>query len=346
MTSQDWLAKDFYATLGVPKDASESVIKRAYRKRASALHPDANPNDAKAEDRFKDLGEAYSVLSDPEQRQQYDALRAMTAGGARFAAGSRAGGAGFEDLLSGMFGGGSRVRFSTGGPGGARSMSFEDLFSGFSPSAGFPGTDPGTGAAGFPGGGFPPGGFPPPPSTRGRDVTTSVTLPFRDAVAGTTITVTVGGKNLSARVPAGVNPGQKIRLAGKGEKGVGGGKPGDVIVQIHVEPHPVFSLDGKNLRLTLPVTFSEAALGATVEVPTLDGTPVRLKIKPGTPSGRVLRAKGKGIEVAGKRGDLLATIQIVVPDRLTGDAKKAVQAFAEATEGENPRVDLAERATQ
>jgi molecular chaperone DnaJ len=325
VTGQDWIEKDFYKTLGVPKDADAATLKKAYRKLARNLHQDRNPGDASAESRFKDVGEAYSVLSDPEQRQQYDALRAMAGGGARFSAGGGgpSGGAGFEDLFGGMFGGGGpgagggRTR-STGGGG------FEDILQDM-----------------FAGGGGAGGGFGSRRTAqRGGDITTSATLPFRNAVEGATVQLTTNGRSMNVRIPAGVNDGQKIRLRGKGQAGRGGGEPGDMVVTVKVEPHPVFTLDGHNLRLTVPVTFAEAALGATIEVPTLSGEPVRLKVPAGTPSGRTLRVKGRGVDTPKATGDLLVTVQVAVPTNLPADARKAVEAFAAATESEDPRADL------
>jgi molecular chaperone DnaJ len=327
MTGQDWFEKDFYATLGVPKDADAAGIKKAYRRLARQLHPDANPGDKAAEERFKEVGEAYSVLSDAEQRQQYDAIRTMAGGGARFAAGPGGAGAagGFEDVLSGMFGGGARVRYSTGGGGSPTGgINLEDLLGSFG------------------GGGF---GFPGRSAQRGRDIAASVTMPFRQAVEGSTVTLTVAGRTVTARIPAGVANGAKIRLRGKGEIGAGGGEPGDIILTVEVTPHPVFRLDGPNLRLTVPVTFAEAALGARIDVPTLDGGKVAVKVPAGTPSGRVLRVKGRGVVTPQGAGDLLVAVQIVAPAKLTGEAKRAVEAFRDATKGEDPRADLFREAT-
>ena len=322
MTGQDWLEKDFYAVLGVPKDADAAAIKKAYRKLARQLHPDQNPGDAAAEARFKDIGEAYAVLSDPEQRQQYDQLRAM-AGGARFTAGGRpgTGGAqGFEDVFGGMFGGangpGGRVRYSTGGGGGG---GFEDILGGL-----------------FGGGGFGAQRGPQP----GADLTATTTLPFRTAAEGSTISLSVEGRTVNARIPAGVRDGQKIRLRGKGRPGDPGAPAGDLVITVHVEPHPVFTLDGSNLRVTVPVAFDEAALGATIDVPTLDGSTVRVKVPAGTPSGRTLRVKGKGVTTSSGTGDLLVTVQVVVPQKLSAAAKEAVQAFGIATSGQDVRADL------
>lgn len=329
MTGQDWFEKDFYATLGVPKDADQAAIKKAYRKLARELHPDQNPGDAAAEARFKEVGEAYAVLSDPEQRSQYDAIRAMAGGGARFSAGPGGGGtagAGFEDLFGGLFGqgtsgGGPRVRYqaSSGGGGGG----FEDILGGL-----FGGT-----------------GFQRAPQ-RGQDLTATTTLTFRQATEGATVTLGVEGRRVTTRIPAGVRDGQKIRLRGKGRPGANGAPAGDLTITVSVEPHPVFTLDGNNLRVTVPVTFDEAALGARIDVPTLDGGVVRVKVPEGTPSGRTLRVRGKGITTKAGTGDLLVTVQVVVPQRLSGKAREAVEAFAKATEGSDVRADLRARAAQ
>jgi molecular chaperone DnaJ len=330
MTGQDWLEKDFYAILGVPRDADAAAVKKAYRKLARTLHPDHNPGDAAAETRFKEVGEAYAVLSDPEQRQQYDALRAMAGGGPRFAAGRGGGATGFEDLFGGMFGGaaggGPRVRYTTDAGGGGMPSGFEDILAGM-----------------FGGGrGFRAPGGP----ERGADLQASTRLPFREAVEGATVRLSVGGASMNVRIPPGVHNGQKIRLRGKGEPGRGGGEPGDLVVTVAVEPHPLFSLHGHNLHVTVPVTFAEAALGATIDVPTLSGSPVRVKVPAGTPSGRTLRVKGRGAPVPGSPGDLMVIVEVAVPRALSPEAKAAVEAFAAATAGEDPRADLMARAAQ
>jgi molecular chaperone DnaJ len=330
VAGQDWFEKDFYATLGVAQDADDAAIKKAYRKLARKLHPDANPGDADAERRFKEVGEAYSVLSDPEQRQQYDAIRTMSRGGARFAPGGAGGAGGFEDLLGGLFGGaggggrGERVRFSTGGQGGP---DLEDLLGGM-----FGG-----------GGGF--GGY---GSTRGprkgQDVNAATTLGFREAVAGAKVTLRKpDGSTITTRIPAGVKDGQKIRLRGKGGAGDEGAPAGDLYITVTVLPDPVFGRKGDDLTVTVPVTFDEAALGAQVDVPTLDGT-VRVKVPAGTPSGRTLRVKGRGITNGKATGDLRVTVQVAVPQKLTDEAKAAVEAYATATAGEDPRAELMARA--
>ena len=179
------------------------------------------------------------------------------------------------------------------------------------------------------------------------DITATTRLPFRQAVTGATVQLTVDGRTMTTRIPPGVQDGQKIRLRGKGQPGVGGGEPGDLIVTVHVDPHPVFSLDGKNLRITVPITFDEAALGATIDVPTLDGRTVKVKVPAGTPSGRTLRVRHKGLDLpSAPDGDLLVTVNVVVPSRLSSAAKAAVKAFAEANDGANPRAGLTELAAQ
>lgn len=328
MAGQDWFEKDFYKTLGVSKDADQAAVKKAYRKLARTLHPDTNPGDKAAEERFKEVSEAYAVLSDPEQRQQYDSVRAMAGGGARFAAGPGGGAAGFEDMLSGMFGGrGRQMRFSTNG--GGAGINLEDLLGGMAGGGGF-------------GGGF--GGRRMP--VRGKDVAASVTLPFRQAVQGSTQSLTVDGRPMTVRIPAGVSDGQKIRLKAKGQSSPNGGEAGDLIITVTVPSHPVFSIQGNNLRLTLPVSFDEAALGARIDAPTLDGAKVTLKVPAGTASGKVLRVKGKGITTAKGTGDLLVKVEVAVPQKLKGAAKKAVEELREATKGTDPRAELMSQAGQ
>ncbi|MDR1824791.1 MAG: DnaJ domain-containing protein [Bifidobacteriaceae bacterium] len=329
MAGQDWFEKDFYKTLGVAKDADQTTIKKAYRRLARELHPDAHPGDKAAEERFKEVSEAYSVLSDADQRKQYDGVRAMASGGARFSAGAGgAGGGGFEDLFSGMFGpGGGRVRFSTNG-GSAGGINLEDLLGGFA------------------GGGFGGSYGRPPMPVKGGDIHASVTLPFRQAVEGSTQSLSLDGKPLTVRIPPGVHDGQKIKLAGKGSPSATGGPAGDLIITVNVPPHPVFALDGNNLRVTVPVTFAEAALGARVDVPVLDGSTVAVKVPGGTPSGRVLRVKGKGIKTAKGTGDLLVSVQVAVPQKVSGAAKDALEALREATKGDDPRAELKERAAE
>jgi molecular chaperone DnaJ len=308
MASQDWFDKDFYKVLGVSKDVSEAELKKVYRKLSRQYHPDTNPGDAKAEAKFKEISEAYSVLSDKDQRAEYDQMRAMGSG-ARFTGGA---GGGFP----GGFPGGAN--FGGGG--------FEDVFSNL-----FGG-----------GGGF---GGPRGPQ-RGADLTTTQTLDFIDGVKGTSIKLNLraGGEPTTIKIPAGVQDGQKIKIAGKGQPSPNGGPAGDLIITVTVKPHPVFTRDGNNLRVTVPVTFAEAVLGATIQVPTLGGEPVKLKVAPGTPNGRVLRVKGRGVVTAKAEGDLLATVDIAVPSHVSEKAKKALEEFDGLLPEEDPRTDLLSRA--
>jgi molecular chaperone DnaJ len=328
MASQDWLDKDFYKILGVSKDITDADLKKTYRKLARTHHPDSNQGDAAAEARFKEISEAYSVLSDPEQRKEYDQIRAMGAGGARFTSGGPGAG-GFEDVFS-MFG------QSRGGRTQAEDM--DDIFRMFNQSqgGGF-----GSGRFGQTTGGFRGYGGP----TRGADVTARTTIDFLTATRGETITLQgEDGKPFKVKIPAGVADGQKIRLRGRGRPSPDGGEAGDVVVAVSVRPHPVFTREGINLRVTVPITFTEAVLGATIEVPTLGGEPVKLRVAPGTPSGRVLRVKGRGVETAKGTGDLLAEVQVAVPSHLDDAAREALQRFHDLEPKENPRADLMSKA--
>ena len=323
MASQDWVDKDFYKILGVAKDASDADIKKAYRKLARQYHPDTNSGDAAAEKKFKDISEAYSVLSDPDERQQYDAIRAM-GGGARFAphgAGGAANG-GFEDLFGGLFtGGGGRHSggFSTAG---GVPPEFADLFGG-----------------GFGGG---PAGFQRAPQ-KGADRTASTSISFAGSIRGTTIGLREpDGEVIDVRVPAGIKDGQKVRVRGKGQYGPAGN--GDLLVTVNVKPHDFYTRDGDNLRIHVPVSFPEAALGADIEVPTIDGEHVRMRVPAGTPSGRTLRVKGRGVKTSKGTGDLLVTIDVAVPQNLSKEAEEAVKAFAAATNGADVRQGLAAKA--
>lgn len=322
MASQDWVDKDFYAILGIAKDASDADIKKAYRKLARQYHPDQNPGDSGAEKRFKDISEAYSVLSDPEERQQYDAIRAM--GGARFAPGGAggAGNGGFEDLFGGLFGGARQQGF-----GGRRTTGippeFADLFGG-----GFGGAGPQT--------------YQRAPQ-KGSDLTATTTISFAGSVRGTTVSLRESnGHVIDVKIPAGIKDGQKVRQRGKGNPGPAGN--GDLIVTVHVKPHDFFQREDDNIRVHVPVTFAEAALGADIQVPTLDGDTVRLRVPPGTPSGRTLRVKGRGVKTPKGTGDLLVTIDVAVPKNLNKEAEEAIKAFADATKDADPRRDLAAKA--
>ncbi len=324
MASQDWAEKDFYKILGVSKDASEADIKKAYRKLARKYHPDTNSGDAQAEKTFKDVSEAYSVLSSKEDREQYDAIRAM-GGGARFSAGGAGhnGGGGFEDVFGDLFGGGrSAPRGNPGFGGSGLPPEFADLFGGGG------------------GGGF--GGFQPQP-TKGADRSASTTISFGGSINGTKIALREpNGDVIDVRIPAGIKDGQKVRVKGKGQSGAAG--PGDLMVTVKVKPHDFFVRDGDNIRVHVPVSFPEAALGADISVPTLAGDTVRLRVPAGTPSGRTLRVKGAGVKTKKGDGDLLVTIDVAVPQKLSQEAEEAVRAFAAATADGNPRAALADKA--
>jgi len=325
MASQDWFDKDFYKVLGVSKDVSEADLKKAYRKLARTYHPDSTQGDPAKEAKFKEMSEAYAVLSDKSQREEYDQIRAMGSGGARFQA-PGAGAGGFEDVFS---------RFGQS-RGSAQAADFDDLFSMFGQGGGF-----GSGRFGQSTGGFRGYGGP----QRGADVTARTTLDFQTAVRGETITLAgEDGAPFKVKIPAGVSDGQKIRLRGRGRASQDGGENGDIVVQVTVRPHPAFTRDGLNLRVTVPVTFTEAALGATIEVPTLGGDAVKLRVAPGTPSGRVLRVKGRGVQTEKGTGDLLAEVQVAVPSHLDDAAREALERYQSLEPKENPRADLMSKA--
>jgi molecular chaperone DnaJ len=357
----EWLEKDYYEVLGVPATASEKDIQRAYRRLARQLHPDANPDNPSAEERFKAVSAAYDVVGDPGKRKEYDEVRRLGPMAGGFAPGGGGGGGGgfsfrADDLgdLGGLFGN----LFGRGaGQGGAR-----------------------------------------PAAARGRDLEAEVRLRFEDAVLGTTTTLhieaevaceTCGGsgarpgtapttcprcggvgtvsesqgffalsqpcpecsgrgtvvsdpcgdcqgrgtrhrpRQVKVRIPAGVEDGQLIRLTGRGDAGRNGGPPGDLFVAVRVERHRLFGRAGRNLTLTVPISYPEAVLGADIKVPTLDGPAVTVRIPPGTPSGRTLRVRGHGVaDQAGGRGDLLVTVEVAVPTRLTEPEREAVEALA------------------
>jgi molecular chaperone DnaJ len=313
--------KDFYKILGVAKDASDADIKKAYRKLARQHHPDTNAGNTASEKKFKDISEAYSVLSDPEERQQYDAIRAMGSG-ARFAPGGAAGGnGGFEDMFGGLFTGNTGRHAGGFNPSsGGIPPEFADLFGGFGGAPGFQRTP-----------------------QKGADRSASTSISFAGSIRGTTIGLREpSGEVIDVRVPAGIKDGQKVRVRGKGQPGAAGN--GDLVVSVSVQPHAFYTRDGDNLRIHVPVTFPEAALGADIEVPTIDGDKVRVRVPAGTPSGRTLRVKGKGVKTSKGTGDLLVTIDVAVPKNLNKDAEAAVKAFAEATSSADVREGLAAKA--
>ena len=386
----EWADKDYYADLGVSSTASADEIKHAYRKLARANHPDANPDNPEAAEKFKQVAEAYDVLSDASHRKDYDQFKAMMRGGgfgrrggAGFPGGFRSpnmGGPGAQDFdLSDIFGGSAR--------GSAQGGGFGDIFGGVFNRGG------GAGHAARP--------------SRGADVETHITLSFREAAKGTTIPLQLSGeapcttchgsgsksgklstcktcdgtgftseqrgtfglsapctdcggtgqrvedpcadcsgtgtvhrtRSITVRIPAGVIDGQKVRLAGQGEAGPNGTPSGDLFVAVTVKPDEVFTRDGDDLHVTVPVSFAELALGDTITVPTLD-SPVRVKVPAGTPDGRTLRVKGRGVpKRSGKAGDLMVSVQVTVPSNLDAAASSALRSYAQAEKdsGFDPR---------
>lgn len=328
MSGEDWLQKDFYKVLGVSKDADEATIKKAYRKLARTWHPDQNKGNPEAEERFKEIGEAYTVLSNPEQRQQYDAIRAMGAGGFRGGAGGAgASGVNFEDIF-GAFGGGNggNVRFSTSGSGAG--FNLDDILGAF---------------GGF-GGGSSRGSSPYQQAPqKGEDLHASTRITLKQSLGGVNIKLAVSGKPMTVKVPKGIKDGQSVRLRGKGKASINGGSAGDLIVTIHVEEDPVYSREGNDLRMTLPVTFAEATLGANVELPLIDGSTVTVKVPAGSDSGRTLRLKGRGVATKKGTGDLLATISVVVPKDLTPEQLDSIKSLADSLDQSDPRAELVKK---
>ena len=394
MSTKDYLEKDYYKVLGVPKTAANDEIKQSYRKLARKYHPDANKGDRKAEERFKEISEAYNTLSDEKKRKEYDEARSLFGGGFRApGAGGRPGtagtGGGFGGFdLGDLFGG------AEAGQGG-----LGDLLGGVFRNRG---GGAGTGTQARP--------------RRGADVETEVTLSFSDAVDGTTVPLNLTGegpcpvchgtgakagtvpkvcptcegtgqssrnlgnfafsepcktcrgrglvvedpcqscngsghatstRTIQARIPAGVNDGQRIKLRGKGAPGERGGPAGDLYVRVHVTPHPVFGRSGGNLTVTVPVTVPEAALGSEIKVPAHRGAPVTVRIPAGTPNGRTFRVRGKGVRRSdGTYGDLLVTVDVMVPKNVSTKGRKALEDLREATAGDDPREELLQRAKE
>lgn len=391
MSAREWIDKDFYRELGVSSDASQDEIKKAYRKLARENHPDANPGNEQAENKFKAVSEAYGVLSDSEKRKEYDQTRQMFAGGGAGGfgrsgfgqsgfGGSQAGTTGNFDFAD-MFGGGQSAQ--AGGFGGLGDM-LGNLFNRR-------------------------GGASASRSQRGADVETEVRIDFVDSVQGATLPLRLSSpvtcdvcrgdgakpgtsprtcptcagagvvnrnqgafafsepcsdcrgkgtiidspcpeckgegissrtRTLTVRVPPGVEDQQRIRLSQQGEPGRGGARAGDLYVKVHVAGHKLFGRSGNDLTITVPVEFTELALGSTITVPTLDNN-VSLKVPAGTPSGRVLRARNKGIHKRdGTKGDLLVTVDVVVPAKVDDKAKQALENYAEAVGKHDPRPEI------
>ena len=289
MATKDLYEKDYYAILGVDKNADGATIKKKYRQLARELHPDKTRGDKKLEDRFKEVSEAYDILSDDKKRAEYDQAREMFKSGA-FRQGANQFSGDFSDLFNG---GGDIFSQIFGGRRGPR---------------------------------------------KGADVQTSITISFRDSIFGKEVDLK---PNLTVRIPAGISDGGKVRVKGRGELGEAG--PGDLYVVVSVVPHPVFTRKGENIHVTVPVTFSEAALGADIPVPTIEGDEVKVRIAPGTPNGKTFRVKGRGIKKGVNAGDLMVSIEVQVPQRVDGNAKKALEDFAAATKSEDVRSEFLQR---
>jgi len=340
---REWLERDFYSVLGVGRTATAKDIKKAYRTLAQKHHPDNNPGDEGAESRFKDISEAYDVLSDPKTRAEYDGARDAFARGAYMGSGP-GGGTQYvrmEDLgdIGDLFGSGGGMFGGLGdlfgGPGGGtqyvRMEDLGDIGDLFGSGGGMFG-----GLGDLFGGGRRARGPQP-----GGNLESEAHLSFHEAIEGTTRTLTVDGPDgrgeVQVKIPAGVNDGARIRLRGKGRPGSNGGPAGDLYVTVHAARHPVFSRSGKDLKVRVPVTFAEAALGAAITVPTLTGT-VTVKVPPGTQHGTTLRVSGKGVATAKGTGDLLVTIEARVPEHLDGEQRELLERLRSLET--NPRAHL------
>ena len=307
MAAKDLYEKDFYKVLGVDKKANADEIKKKYRSLARDLHPDKTQGDSALEEKFKAVSEAYDILSDPKKRAEYDEARSLFERG------------GFRAPQGGGFQGGD----------------FGDIFGGGNPQDIFANLFGGAGMRRGP--------------RKGQDLQTESTITFKESIFGTTLELKLAtdgksSQNITARVPAGVNDGAKIRVKGKGAPGEAG--PGDLFILLTVKPHPTFSRKGENLLITLPVTFAEAALGADIKVPTLSGDDVTVRLAAGTPTGRVLRVKGRGVTKGHTVGDLLVTIEVQVPRRVEGEALEALKKFDQLTNNEDIRAEFATKAKQ
>jgi molecular chaperone DnaJ len=366
---REWFEKDYYKVLGVPEGATQKEITRAYRKLAKEHHPDANPGQ---EERFKEISAAYDVVGDADRRKEYDEVRAM--GGSGF--GGFTGGQGgfrvedlgdFGDVLGNLFGGGGggrggRFRASSRGQGPQRGadleaelhLSFEDAIHGVTTTVNLTSE---TACSVCRGTGAEPGSMPKPcPTCHGAGVTSDNQGLFGfsspcGTCAGRGRIIEKPCKNcagtgterrprtVKVRIPAGVQEGQRIRMKERGTPGRNGGPAGDLYVTVHVGSHPLFGRKSHDLTLTVPVTFPEAALGADVRVPTLDGDAVAIRIPPGTRSGRTFRVKGRGVANGKAAGDLLVTVEVAVPQKLSDAERKAVEELAAASD-ESPRAHL------
>ena len=349
MSEQEWFSKDFYKVLGVDMKADKKAITKAYRKLARQWHPDQNPGDTAAETKFKEIGEAYAVLSNDQERKRSDAIRAKAGGGARFSAGS-GGAGGFEDLFGafggagGSFGGGGHnVRFQASGmPGGG--AGFEDILSGLFGGAAGGGSRFGGESYGSPFNARASRGAPTP--EKGGTVRAKLSISLRQALNGATLTIKVGGSPIKVRIPAGIKDGQKVRVKGHGKPGLHGGPTGDLEVAVTVKPHPVYSREGNDLVVTLPVTVSEAILGTVVDVPMIDGGTAAVKVPAGSSSGAELRVRGKGVSTSRVSGDLIARVAIQVPEKPNRELKRLAKEMAQAEGDLDVRASLAKTAQE
>ncbi len=364
----DWADKDFYKILGVGKSASQDDIKKTYRKLAKEFHPDANPDNAKAEARFKEVSEAYDVIGSADSRKEYDEFRDAVASGAYRGAGPSGGSQyssgnfNFEDIFGGfdgMFGGGNRAR--RGNDLETRvTISFADALQGVTTPLRITGdvvcgscrgsraeagskvstcsTCRGSGQVARNVGGF---GIP-QSCNACQGTGQKIEKPCRSCHATGIIRDT---KTVQIKIPRGVKDGAAIRLSGRGAAGPNGGPAGDLIVRITVTPHPVFGRRDDNLTITVPITFTEATLGAQIAVPVVTGGNVTLKIPAGTTSGKTFRIKDRGVTNAkGKHGDLLVTVELAIPVKLSKQAKSALESFAKETANDDPRKELLAKA--
>jgi molecular chaperone DnaJ len=384
MSTKDFLEKDYYKALGVSKTAKPAEIKAAYRKLARKYHPDANKGDASAEERFKEISEAYSVLSDEKRRKEYDEARSLFGGGFRVPTGSRQGGGGFNfdlgdifggagdaagglgDLFGGVFGRGRTTTQARGRRGAdvetETTLSFSDSLDGTTVALRLPVEGPcptchGTGAKA----GTMPRVCPACDGTgqSSRNLGTfGISEPCREC-RGRGMVVddpcpscsgsgrAMSSRTIQTRIPAGVADGQRIKIAGKGAPGERGGPAGDLFVRVHVKPHPVFGRSGGDLTVRVPVTFAEAALGAEVKVPAPRGGQVTVRIPAGTQTGRKFLVRGRGVRRKdGTNGNLLVTVEVTVPQDLNTKARSAIEQLREATAGPDPREELLERAKE
>jgi molecular chaperone DnaJ len=384
VSSKDFLEKDYYKVLGVPKTSTQDEIKKSYRKLARKYHPDANKGDADSEERFKEISEAYDILSDEKRRKEYDEARSLF--GAARPGGQ--GGVGFD--LGDLFGGGS----GTGAPGTGAGERIGDLFGGL-----FGRTRQTTQRP-----------------RRGADIESEVTLTFGESLDGLTVPLRLtseeacptcrgtgakagtvprvcprcegtgqesrnaGGfafsepcrechgrglvvddpcltcngsgraastRTIQARIPAGVADGQRIRLKAKGAPGEQGGPAGDLYVVVHVKPHKAFGRSADNLTITVPVTYTEATLGAKIKVPVHRGQPVTLRIPPGTPNGRILRVPGRGATRRdGTKGDLLVTVDVIIPQKVDDKTREALESIRDTDNGDELRGELLQMARE